>query len=81
MAKKKNGYTILNPVNGIFGLGHYPCLPTAQYYNISTNNKNQVFYPKNSRIFSAILQVTGLTFVQQKPDIDLSPAFVDLFIH
>jgi hypothetical protein len=42
--KKKNGYTILNPVNGIFGLGHYPCLPTAQYYNINITNKNQVFF-------------------------------------
>ena len=27
--KKKNGYTILNPANGIFGFRHHPCLPTV----------------------------------------------------
>ena len=32
LGKKKNGYTILNPANGIFGLRHYPCLPTAYDY-------------------------------------------------
>ena len=29
IVKKKNGYTILNPANEIFGFGHYPCLPTV----------------------------------------------------
>lgn len=30
--KKKNGFTILNPANGKFGLRHYPRLPTAYEY-------------------------------------------------
>lgn len=30
--KKKNGFTILNPANGKFGLRHYPHLPTAYEY-------------------------------------------------
>ena len=32
IVKKKNGYTILNPANGIFGFGHYPRLPTVYDY-------------------------------------------------
>jgi hypothetical protein len=59
--KKKNGYTILNPVNGIFGLGHYPCLPTAQYYNINIKNKKtSVLQQKFARFTTLVL--FGLCF-------------------
>ena len=46
MVKKKNGYTILNPANGIFGFGHYPRLPTV-YNTIGTYpTKLQLLFQK-----------------------------------
>lgn len=44
--KKKNGYTTLNPANGIFGLRHCPCLPTAYIYFSIYQLKLQCFFQK-----------------------------------
>ena len=54
--KKKNGYTILNPANEIFGLGHYPRLSTA-YKNINTlrygmQHDSYVYFCASSNVLS-----------------------------